>query len=379
MKLAALMAGWAALGAPAIDFEVAQLTVPRSHEVRLELSATGEGVEVGSYGVRTRDSGGEPLPGLLPRGEHAFVPAGPEDAPDRHLFLDNERGDLDPREGRLALQIDVSEWPDGEHWFIVFACNRPAEGRYVQDTRTLRVETLGGRVVEERTAILESLSVTIGDFGVEPPVVAAGEPVRLSLSFAESGVGDLVWEVTVPYWIEEHETPPGWRYDAEAQKASLTADVFADNRPPDEDPAEGAIALTVATDGWEPGVRNFTLRAAPSYAPGQTLAYRDFAITVRPEQPRFEVEFAHDLHLRGGTHFGNIVSPEEGVAIAYNQITRDGGITWEGLDRGVVPGINLLADGTVMGMATRSRPIEGRPGYYAIEIYESTDGGETFE
>jgi hypothetical protein len=66
MKLAALIAGWAALGAPSIDFEATDLTVPEPHLVRLELAARGSGVEVGSYGVRTRDEGTE-LPGLISR------------------------------------------------------------------------------------------------------------------------------------------------------------------------------------------------------------------------------------------------------------------------------------------------------------------------
>lgn len=378
MKLAALIAGWAALGAPSIDFEATTVTVPEPHLIRLELAATGAGVEVGSYGIRTRDEG-MTLPGLMPRGNYAFAAAAPQDDENWHLFLDNERGDLDPDEGRVAVEIDVSDWPDGEHWLLVFACNRPARGRYVHDTRTLRVETRDGKVIQPGTAILESLDVTIEAFTVEPNRVNAGEEVRIDLTFEEQGVGELVWDLTVPYWVEEHEVPPGWHYDAETQKASLTPEVFADDEAPDADPATGAIALAIDTVGWEPGIYNFTLSAAAAFAPDGALAYRDFAIIVRPDDPRFEVEFEHDRHLREGTHFGNIVSTDRYVAIAYNQITRDGGLTWQTLAGGAVPNPNLLADGTIMGMPARSTPIDGRPGYYTIPLYESRDGGQTVE
>lgn len=379
MKLIALLAGCAALGAPLIDFQTTDVSTPQPHIVRLELAATGSGVEVGSYGVRTREEGDPGLPGVRPRGDHAFVPAA--DADDQHwyLFLDNERGDLSPEEGRVALEIDVSQWPDGEHMFVVFACNRPADGPYVHDTVTLRIETEGGEAVVPGTAILEALDVTFDEFAVGPERLDAGEQVEIAVAFTESGVGDLLWELTVPYWVEEHETPPGWHYNAETQKASMTAEPFADNAPPDADPAEGRIRLEVPTDGWEPGVHNFTLRAAAAFAPGTPLAYRDLAITVLPEEPRFEVEFEHDRHLRPGTHFGNIVSLAEGEALAYNHISRDGGVTWETREGTAVPSPNLLADGTIMGMAARSEPIEGRPGYYTIAMYESTDGGQTVE
>ncbi|MFW5869008.1 MAG: sialidase family protein [Armatimonadota bacterium] len=379
MKLAALIAGCAALGAPSIDFQTARIVFPEPHLARLELAATGSGVEVGSYGVRTREAGEVDLAGLRPRGDHAFVPAAADDDEHWHLFLDNQRGDLDAEEGAVALEIDVSEWPDGEHWFVVFACNRPGTGNYVHDTRTLRIRTEGGRANEEGTVILESLGAEIDDFSVQPSRVEAGESVAVSLAYEQRGFGELVWEVSVPYWVEEHETPPGWHYDAEAQKASLSGGVFADNSGPDADPTAGKLRLDLDTAGWSPGLHNFTLRAAAAFAPAQTLGYRDFAITVLPEEPRFEVEFEHDRHLREGTHFGNIISSAEGVAIAYNQITRDGGLTWERLSERAIPGLNLLADGTIMGMPARSKPIEGREGYFTIPLYESTDGGETVE
>lgn len=377
MKLAALMAGWAALAAPSVEIQSARLSFPEPHLLGIELSAIGAGVQVGSYGVRTREDG-VILPGLMARGEHAFVPAGPEGDALRHLFIDNERGDLDPREGFVALQIDVTEWPDGEHWFIVFACNRPAAGQYVQDSRTLQIVTRDGSIVEGETALLESLNLAISSFKAEPDRIRPGEPVSISLRFDERGVGDLVWELTVPYWIEAHETPPGWHYDTQQQKASLTPEVFADGEPPDEDPVSGSIALTIATEGWAPGIYNLTLNAAASFAPRRALAYRDFAITVLPEEPRFNVEFDQEQRLRAGTHFGNMISPARGVAVAYNRITRDGGLSWQYLAGGTMPSPNLLADGTVMGMDTRSRPIEGRPGYYSLSVYESTDGGESF-
>lgn len=377
MTLAALIAGWATLGAPIIDFEVARLTIPEPHLMRLEMAAVGAGLEVGSYGVRTRDEGVS-LPGLAAHGKYAFVPAADRDDELWYLFLDDQRGDLDTEEGHVALQIDVSEWPDGEYWFIVFACNRPAQGRYAQDTRTLHVETRGGEVVQPGTVILESLGVAIADLSVEPTVVDAGEAVTLSLNAQQRGIGGLVWRVTVPYWIEEDETPPGWHYDAEAQKAFLTAEEFADNEAHDRDPEPDALAVRLDTDGWAPGLYHFTLQASADFAPDQALAYRDFAVAVRPEQPRFEVQFEDDQGLQAGTHFGNIINPAADVAIAYDAVTRDGGRSWQKLARGNVPGLNLLADGTVMGMPMRSRPIEERPGYFTTALFESEDGGETF-
>jgi len=68
-------AGGAVAAAPTIRIERAGLSFPEPGVLRIEVAAVGEGVAVGSYGMRTVLEDAPPLPGLRQSGKYAFVPA----------------------------------------------------------------------------------------------------------------------------------------------------------------------------------------------------------------------------------------------------------------------------------------------------------------
>lgn len=378
--LTAVMMGCAVMAAPTIEIERAEVSVPAPDTVRVTVSAMGQEVQVGSYGLRTLSAEDAAPPGFRERGDHAFFAFAGEDDDLWHLLLDNERGDGEPAEGTVAFDLDVAEWPDGAYRFLLFACNRPAGGDYVHDDEVLRVEVRDGMVVEEGTFFAGDLTVRVEDFEVAPERIAAGEPVTITASAIAENAGAILWQFTVPYWVERDDVPPGLRYDPEENRAYLGEEAyFGDNEPPDEDPEAGAARITLATEGWEAGVYNFTLVAAAQVAPGTVNAYRDLAITVRPEDPRFEVTAEHEQQLRPGTHFSTMCRLDDGCVIAHGFITRDGGRSWERLEGGSIPMATQLRDGTIIGLGMRTQPIEGRPGWYSTTLARSTDRGQTVE
>ncbi len=380
LSFGAVLAGMIVMGAPSIEIGRADVTFPEPQLVRIEVAAVGDGVEVGSYGLRQVEKLAEPLPGFVMHGDYGYLAAAGEDEANRHLFLDNQRGDADPREGSVAMIIDVSQWPDGEQTLLLFACNRPAAGDYVHHSMELRIEVADGRAVQSGTVVLDSLQARIAAFSVSPEIAQAGEVVEIRAATAEPLADWARWQLTVPYWIEEHETPRGFVYDPEAQKAYLTAEHgFADNTEPDADAAEGRVLLRLDTTGWPVGVHNFTLRITPEFAPDHEMAWRDLAITIRPDNPRFEIEREHDQELRQGQYFLSLVRTGEASAQAYGFETTDGGRTWQKLEHGGIGLPSRLSDGTIMGMGFRSEPIEGRAGYYRTSLTVSEDGGRTVQ
>ncbi|MEA3247362.1 MAG: hypothetical protein U9Q74_14505, partial [Gemmatimonadota bacterium] len=378
--LAVVMMGCAVTAAPTIEIERAEVSVPAPHSVRVVVGAVGEGVAVGSYGLRTLSPEDAAPPGFRERGDHAFFAFAGEDDDLWHLLVDNRRGDDDRAEGTVAFDLKVERWPDGAYKFLLFACNRPAPGDYVHDDEVLGIEVRDGEAVDDGTFFAGELTVRIEEFEVAPERIAAGEPVTIAARAITENAGAILWQFTVPYTVEQGDVPPGLRYDPEENKAYLSGEAyFADNEPPDEDAEAGAARITVPTDGWEAGVYNFTLVAAAEVAPGTVNAWRDLAITVRPEHPRFEVTAEHEQQLRPGTHFGTMCRLDDGSVIAHGLITRDGGRSWERLEGGSIPMGTQLRDGTIIGLGTRTQPIEGRAGWYSTTLARSTDRCQTVE
>ena len=377
--LISLMGG--VLGAPSIRIEKTEVEFPSDSAVRLNVAAASEGIEIGSYGVRTVAEDALPPAGFRTRGEYAFLAASHEDGEYWYLFFDNKPGDENPAEGALGVTLDVSRWAAGEYRFLLFACNRPAPGAYVHDTRMLRVVVDDGRVVREKTCFLSELVVRFREFRVEPEQVESGEPFTIEAALEVKGVEGTHFQLTTPYTVAPGEVPPGLHYVEAEKKAYVTEREphrMPDNGPHDSDPATGAFAMRVPTDGWRPGIYNLTFIAAADEAPNDVRDYRDFAVTVRPEQPQFEATLERDRFLKPGTHFGCFCRLADGSVLAGTHVTRDGGRTWKKLprDRGI-PMAHQLRDGTVLGLGMRTQPIEGREGLYTTTLFESDDAGQT--
>ena len=80
MILSALMSFASGVcAAPSIRIEKTEVEFPSDSRVRLNLAAVGEGIEIGSYGVRTLAEDAPPPAGFHTRGEYAFLAAPHED------------------------------------------------------------------------------------------------------------------------------------------------------------------------------------------------------------------------------------------------------------------------------------------------------------
>ncbi len=363
-----------------ITIEKAEVQFPTDSSVTLRVAAVGEGVQVGSYGFRTLEKGLEPLPGFVRRGHYNFLWAGETEDVDGYLLLDNGRGDEDPAEGVFAITVDVSAWPDGEHCFMLYVCNRPAGGPYVHDTRVLQIAVAGGKVVRDKTLFSSELVIAVPQFSAHPSRLKSGEPFDIIARVELEGTRGCLCTLTVPYTVGPDEVPPGFSYNAETKLAYFAAEGrngIEDNGPHDADPAPRALSVRVPTDGWKPGIYNLTLEFSPVEMPEEVRAYRDFAVTVAPDNPTVETQLEHDRFLRPGTHFSDFCRLRDGSVLAAGYITRDGGITWERLaDGSSLPAPLQLRDGTLMGCVFHTEPIQGRPGYFAGKLCRSERAGD---
>jgi len=375
-----LLAG-AVCAAPSIRLEKTELSYPTEGKVRVHVAAVGDGVEVGSYGLRTLKKDAPAPAGFTPRAGYSFLAIGARDDPLWYLLRDGMPGDLDAEKDAVACEMDVASWPSGDHRFLLFACNRPAGGAYVHDVRVLRIVVEGGRPVRGKTTFLSELSVKISRFAVEPPRVRPGEPFTVTAQITAAGVEGVQAQLTVPYTVAPQEAPPGFAYVAAEKKAYLPAQPQRIALQPDaktEGLLRGTAPFTIPTTGWKPGVWNLTLDAAAQDAPTAVRDYVDLAVTVLPDSPRFEATLEHDQFLKPGTHFGCFCRLSDGSVAAYERVTRDGGLTWQAPpNRRAMPMPHQLRDGTILGVAFHTQPIEDRPGYFTGALFTSPDGWET--
>ena len=164
MLFAAGFAGGHAPRAASISLDHFEVRTVRPQALRIIMRASGKGVAVGSYGMRTFLPG-EPdaLPGFVPRNRYLYlIPSGPS-GPSAHMLLDNGPADADDTPGTFELALSVAEWPDGMYTFLCYADNRPHAGRYVADRRRVRVVVKDGSGLEfpARTGQAVAVSTTI--------------------------------------------------------------------------------------------------------------------------------------------------------------------------------------------------------------------------
>ena len=353
----------------------------RGETFTLRVAAEGTGVAIGSYRLRTPypTQPQSVPPGFALEGGYAVY------QDEGGAIADNGSRDLEPAPGEVAVEVSTRTLPPGVNYLVVFAHNRPAPGPHVLDYRNLRLdvdeETVTVRVME-RGAGPESALV---EFSLPQRSVEPGEPVVCGAAVAGAHEAQLALRLRPPYTWGEDEVPPGFVYYSE-EKVGYFEDgpdhLLRDNGPHDTDPADGRLQLAVPTDDWPPGVHALTLEAPflggrhPYGGTGEV--YRDFAVKVPDPGDRFDVEVGPSAFLDSGTHFGSLVSLGDGRVSTETRVSEDAGRTWRRLPR-PLPRPNLLRDGTLIGMAYRALPIEGRKGAYTGFRHVSTDGGGTVE
>ena len=357
--IAVSLAATATTSAATIELTHIGMTFPQEDAFSLEMAAEGTGVPVGSFGFRTLQHSQARLPGFVPRS--GFLYRQFDGTPKRrsHMLIDAAGSDEDPSAGRVKVTTSVAQWPDGSYTFLVYADNRPAGGAYVSARRRAIVTVKEGKIVQSASGIREMIAFRIRALSVEPTRVEPGQPVRVSVDVeAPEGFGIEV-SLRTPYTVGPEEMPAGLDYDPKTK--------MAHNRRRE---ADGSFLLR--TDGWPRGVVHLSVVAEMPGTGGSISDYRDFAIQVgRPVAVAIEIE--SDVLLCAGTHFATMVKLPDGSVRAHGYVTRDGGRTWQ-RKGGSIPMAHVLSDGTILGLAMRTKPVPHELGWFGVAAWHCPKG-----
>ena len=349
---------WAA----AIELTEARLDRTDDHSFRLTLAARGDGIEVGSYGMRTYAKTSQSLPGFAARNGYQYLVSGDSETKGTHMLLDGGPGDEAPAPDVYSITVDTAGWPDGEYFFLAYADNRPAPGRYATDRCLVHVTMIDGKL--GRTWI-KGVRVAIKNLHVDPPEVDPGDSFRVRAQYDDPAAGVMRFALTCPYTVGPEEVPPGFQYDADEKLCWFKT-------------AEPDGSFLVSTEGWEPGVHHLTLLAglAVRKAPAEMSEYCDFSVRVRGNS-RFKVTVESQALLGPGTHFAEFCRLSNGSVLAHGKVSRDGGRTWQPLNQ--IPMAHQLASGEILGLGFHTEPVPERPGNFAGTRFVSNDGGKTVQ
>ena len=350
------------VSAAAIELTEVRIDRPDAHSFRLTLAASGDGIEVGSYGMRTYAKTSQDLPGFAARNGYQYLVSGHSRTNANHMLLDGGPADENPSEGVVCVTVDTTGWPDGEYFFLAYADNRPAPGSYVTDKCLVYVAIADGEL--GRTWI-KGVRLAIKNLRVDPPEVDPGESFCVSAQYDDPATGAMEFALTCPYTVGPEEVPPGFQYDADEKLCWLKT-------------AQPDGSFLVSTKGWEPGVHHLTLLAglAIGKAPPEMSEYRDFAVKVRGNS-RFEVTIESRTLLGPGTHFAEFCKLTDGSVLAHGKVSRDGGRTWQPLNQ--IPMAHQLSSGEILGLGFHTEPVPGRPGHLVGTRFVSSDGGKTVQ
>ena len=346
----------------------------------IRVAAQGRGVAVGSYVIRSSHTvaKNEALPGFdTIRSGKAYL----ADQQSGILLRDNGGIDTDSRQGVFATRIQTRGWREGVYFITVFAHNRPAKGRHVVDYRNLRITVKGTDVTIDHLADRDAAS-PIEAFSVQPQVLDAGEVFAVRMRI-KPGFG-VVESFTLrpPYPIAESDVLPGFQHDSREKNAYLIHDdnrMLRNDGPLDRATGKDAFGLHMDTNGWRPGLYNFTLalNVRGPHTPQQKSA-RDFAVKIRSPKDQLNVEVEPPRFLRSGTHFGKLARLSNGTIVCTARYSTDRGETWQTYETRPNWGLPVeLRDGRIIGMAYRTFPKKGEKGVFLGRLHESTDGGKT--
>jgi BNR repeat protein len=350
------------ISAAAIELTEVRLDRPNTHSFRLTLAAKGDGIEVGSYGMRTYAKTSQDLPGFVPRSGYQYLVSRHSPTNTNHLLIDGSPDDEDATAGVYSVTVDTTGWPDGEYFFLAYADNRPAPRRYVTDRSLVYVAIADGKL---GLAWIKGVRLAIKNLRVDPPEVDAGESFRVSAQYDDPAAGAMEFALTCPYTVGPEEVPPGFQYDAGEKQCWFKT-------------AQPDGSFLVSTKGWKPGVHHLTLMAglAIEKASAKMSEYRDFSVRVRGES-RFEVTVESRTLLGTGTHFREFCKLTDGSVLAHGKISRDGGRTWQPLNQ--IPMAHQLSSGEILGLGFNTEPVPDRPGHLVGTRFVSSDGGKTVQ
>jgi hypothetical protein len=358
------------------EFRIAPMEVRLGESFTIRAQAVATGTQLGSFLLRTA---GEVKKDDAPQG-FTLHAGGLAYFPDegKQFLKDNGPLDRDPREGAFALEVNTRGWRQGRHVFAFFASNRPAPGPFAAARRDFAVVVQGERAtIEDLGAAAEGASRDVTAFAAEPALVVPGQKVVVRLTWRGAAVKGV--QLTNPYYIAATDALPGFRFDAVRKKSFYGAaqdGVIADNSPADGDPAQGSIALDLATQGWPAGVHHLVLHVIG--AANRVLDYRNFAIKVTGPRDQFQVGVEPSEVFSPGTHFEQFLPLREGVLLCAAKLSTDGGRQWQGPTGGFGVGGTQLKNGNAIGLEYRCLPLEGREGWYGAVRFFSTDGGKHF-
>ena len=346
----------------AATIELTEVRLDRvdDHSFRLTLAATGDGIEVGSYGMRTYDKTSQALPGFVSRSGYRYLVSGDSGTKASHMLLDGGPGDEAPAPGVYCVTVDTTEWADGEYFFLAYADNRPAPGRYITDRCLVHVTIADGKIGR---AWAKGVRVAIKNLSIDPPEVDAGQKFRVSARYDDPATGAMKFALTCPYTVGPEEVPSGFEYDAEEKQCWFKT-------------AEADGSFLVSTKGWKPGVHHLTLTAglAIGGGPAEMSEYRDFSVRVRGNS-RFRVTVESRTLLGPGTHFADFSKLTDGSVLAHGKVSRDGGCSWQPLNN--MPMAHQLSSGQILGLGFHTEPAPDRPGHLVGTRFVSSDGGKT--
>ena len=183
------------------------------------------------------------------------------------------------------------------------------------------------------------------------------------------------------YFVAREKSPPGFVYDDATRVARLVddgADLLLDNGPNDRDPKPGRVEIRLDTLSWRPGLYHFAVELVGSQ--GIRSSQRDVALKVPSPDDSLEVTVSPSWRLFDGTHAERVARLVDGTLVHAAHFSVDNGLTWTKRGTGTIgAGSQPLLDGTLLGMAYKTAPVEGRPGWYAGQRYVSKDAGKTVE
>ncbi len=293
---------------------------------------------------------------------------------DVHL-TDNGARDRNPDKLGFRFRIDTTGWRDGAYELSFFAHNRPGPGRHTPDERLLFAEVASGRVKIHDLG--EAPPTRLDVCKLEPPTVSAGQGAALIVDTTTRAVRGI--SVRTPYRARRKDVPPGFAFDGKDRFGYLAdpgKQSLADNGPLDADPARGRIQVRLDTAGWRPGLYHLEVRPVGSAAGRHDT--RNLALKVRSPYDHLAVSVSSPWLMGPGTHAERLARFKDGTLVHGSGFSTDDGQTWRKRPTGTIGvGPIQLRSGQILSMGYRTRPIEGRDGWYQGQRYASGDNGRT--
>ncbi|MBN2312172.1 MAG: exo-alpha-sialidase, partial [Candidatus Hydrogenedentes bacterium] len=298
---------------------------------------------------------------------------------------DNGPLDLDGAANAFAIDVSTKDWQPGRYVLAFFAHNRPGSGGHIFDQRNLVVTVNAGADgapgAVEVAYVDPAKAPSFALCAIEPAVVSPGEPVVFRIETDTEGLSGAY--ISHQYRLPPDRVPPGLSYDEEDHEAYVTDSeedterLVADDGPNDRNPAPGKLAIQWDTTGWQPGLYHFSVWLRGEE--GLKSPERNAAFKVRSPEDALDVTVSPSRRVCAGTHAERVTRLADGTLLYTSLISTDNGMTWAKREDGrtIGAGAQQLRSGRVLGMGYRTKPIEGRPGWYRGDRFVSEDGGRS--